>query len=123
MEDPTVPPAAPPEAPAVTLTPKAAEMVLKFRAEQNVPAEQVLRLGVRGGGCSGFTHDLSFDDRKPDIDRNFSQHGVEFVVDEMSLQYLAGTTLDYVEGLNGAGFKFINPNVASTCGCGSSFST
>jgi iron-sulfur cluster assembly accessory protein len=120
---PANPPAPPPDEPAVTITPNAAEMVLKARQESNIPPEQALRLGVRGGGCSGFTYDLSFDAPRPEGDRIFTQHGVTLVVDEMSLQYLAGTELDYVEGLMGAGFKFNNPNVKGTCGCGSSFTT
>ena len=80
-----------------------------------------LRLRVVGGGCSGFAYDLYFD-QVTEMDRTFDSHGVKLVVDQMSLQYLAGTTVDYVEGLQGAGFKFGNPNVKSTCGCGSSFS-
>lgn len=115
MEDPATP--------QVTLTTKAAEAVLKIRAESKTPDDQVLRMGVRGGGCSGFTYDLSFSAPSPLQDVTFTQHGVTFVVDQMSLQYLAGTELDYVDGLNGSGFKFNNPRVKSTCGCGSSFST
>ncbi len=105
----------------ITLTAKAAEMVLKIRGAENTPAEQALRLGVRGGGCSGFTYDLFFDAPRP-TDQRFTFHGVEVIVDPMSLQFLAGTEVDYVEGLSGAGFKFNNPNVKATCGCGSSFS-
>ncbi len=106
----------------ITLTDKAAEMILKIRADENVPEDHALRLQVRGGGCSGFSYDLRFDAPKPDIDRRFTVKGVAMVVDQMSLMYLAGTEIDYLDGLTGTGFKFKNPNVKSTCGCGSSFS-
>ncbi len=108
--------------PSVTVTPKAADMIRKFRAEQGVPDDQALRMGVRGGGCSGFTYDLSFDAQRDD-DLVIEMHGVKIVVDPMSLQYLDGTELDYVDGLMGTGFKFNNPNVSGSCGCGSSFTT
>lgn len=106
----------------IRLTDKAAEMVLKLREEQGVPAEQALRLLVHGGGCAGFSYGLDFDEFKPDTDQKFTIKGIEVIVDNMSLMYLRDTELDYVETLMGAGFKFINPNVKSTCGCGSSFS-
>jgi iron-sulfur cluster assembly accessory protein len=108
--------------PAITLTAKAAEMILKIRAEEKIPDTQALRMGVRGGGCSGFTYDLSFGEPR-ETDETFDLLGVKIVVDPMSLQYLAGTELDYVDGLHGTGFTFKNPQVKSTCGCGSSFST
>ena len=107
--------------PILGLTEKAAEMVKKIQADENIEAGYGLRLRVVGGGCSGFAYDLYFD-QVTEMDRTFDSHGVKLVVDQMSLQYLAGTTVDYVEGLQGAGFKFGNPNVKSTCGCGSSFS-
>jgi iron-sulfur cluster insertion protein len=103
------------------LTAKAAEKVKEIQAAENIEASYGLRLRVVGGGCSGFAYDLYFD-QLTEMDRTFDSHGVKLIVDEMSLQYLAGTTVDYVEGLQGAGFKFVNPNVKSTCGCGSSFS-
>jgi len=103
------------------LTAKAAEKVKEIQASENIEASYGLRLRVVGGGCSGFAYDLYFD-QLTEMDRTFDSHGVKLIVDEMSLQYLAGTTVDYVEGLQGAGFKFVNPNVKSTCGCGSSFS-
>ncbi len=103
------------------LTAKAAEKVKEIQAAENIEASYGLRLRVVGGGCSGFAYDLYFD-QLTEMDRTFDSHGVKLIVDEMSLQYLAGTTVDYVEGLQGAGFKFSNPNVKSTCGCGSSFS-
>ena len=107
--------------PMLGLTEKAAEKVREIQAAENIEATYGLRLRVVGGGCSGFAYDLYFD-QVTDMDRTFDSHGVKLVVDQMSLQYLAGTTVDYVEGLQGAGFKFNNPNVKSTCGCGSSFS-
>ena len=104
----------------ITVTDRAAGKVREI-AEAEALAEQGLRLRVVGGGCAGFSYDLYFDAVNPDMDRTFSAHGVQIVVDQMSLQYLVGTEVDYVEGLQGAGFKFGNPNVKSTCGCGSSF--
>lgn len=109
------------EQPMLGLTPKAAEKVIEIRNAENIDPAYGLRLRVVGGGCSGFAYDLYFD-QVTDADRLFDSHGVKLVVDQMSLQYLAGTEVDYVEGLQGAGFKFGNPNVKATCGCGSSFS-
>ena len=106
----------------VRLTERAAKKVLEIREENQIAAEQFLRLVVHGGGCAGFTYDLGFDAMNPDVDRRFTLYGVEVIVDEMSLMYLAGTEVDYVESLRESGFKFRNPNVTSTCGCGSSFS-
>ncbi|MCS6857539.1 MAG: iron-sulfur cluster assembly accessory protein, partial [Sandaracinaceae bacterium] len=77
---------------------------------------------VIGGGCAGFTYDLFFEDEVTEMDYVFESHGIPMYVDMMSYQYLEGAEIDYVEGLYGAGFKFNNPNVKSTCGCGSSFS-
>jgi iron-sulfur cluster assembly accessory protein len=111
-------------APAETLffiTPVAATKVNEIRAAEGIEAEMALRLRVVGGGCAGFSYDLYFDPAT-EVDREFEVQGVKCVVDEMSLMYLVGTEVDYVEGLQGAGFKFNNPNVKSTCGCGSSFS-
>jgi iron-sulfur cluster insertion protein len=109
------------EEPMVGLTDKAAEKVKEIQAAEGIDTTYGLRLRVVGGGCSGFAYDLYFD-QLAEGDRTFESHGVKLVVDVMSLQYLAGTNVDYVEGLQGAGFKFVNPNVKSTCGCGSSFS-
>jgi iron-sulfur cluster insertion protein len=111
-----------PELPLVLITPLAAQKVLEIREEEKdeIAEEMSLRLRVVGGGCSGFSYDLYFDART-ELDREFEHHGVRMIVDEMSLMYLYGTEIDYVEGLAGAGFKFNNPNVRSTCGCGSSF--
>jgi iron-sulfur cluster insertion protein len=106
--------------PTLSLTEKAAEKVREIQVAENIEATYGLRLRVVGGGCSGFAYDLYFDQQQ-DADKTFESHGVKLLVDQMSLHYLAGTSVDYVEGLQGAGFKFNNPNVKSSCGCGSSF--
>ncbi len=103
------------------ITPIAASKVNEIRDAEGIENSMALRLRVVGGGCAGFSYDLYFDE-PADVDRQFEVQGVRCIVDEMSLMYLAGTEVDYVEGLQGAGFKFNNPNVKSTCGCGSSFS-
>jgi iron-sulfur cluster assembly protein len=81
-----------------------------------------LRVGVRGGGCSGFTYFLEFANKKNEADRELESGGVKLVVDPKSFLYLMGMEVDYVDDLNGAGFKFNNPNARRTCGCGESFS-
>jgi iron-sulfur cluster assembly accessory protein len=107
--------------PDVNLTPKAVEMVRKMQVKEGLDAEHGMRIGVVGGGCSGFQYSLNFDTQK-EGDRVTDFGGVLVLVDEISLPYIAGTTLDYVEGLHGAGFRFDNPRASRTCGCGSSFS-
>src|SRR5260221_8408668 len=107
--------------PNVQLTPKAIAMVAKMRENEKLDAMHGLRIGVTGGGCSGFQYSLNFDTEK-EGDRVAEFDGVRIYVDEISLPYIAGTTLDYVEGLHGAGFRFDNPRASRTCGCGSSFS-
>jgi iron-sulfur cluster insertion protein len=116
-------PTAAPSAPSaiVALTELAAAKVKEIKAAEGIDDNYGLRLRVVGGGCSGFSYDLYFD-QVSEADKTFDSHGVKLVVDQMSLMYLMGTTVDYVEGLQGAGFKFSNPNTKSTCGCGSSFS-
>jgi len=106
----------------VTLTEKAAEMVKVTMAKENA-AGFGLRVGVAGGGCSGLQYQLSFDETPGVDDAVFEQNGVRIFVDAASREHLAGITLDYVTGLHGAGFKFLNPNASRTCGCGSSFAT
>src|SRR4051812_39947763 len=103
------------------LTPGAAAKVNEIRSAEGIEPNMALRLRVVGGGCAGFSYDLYFDE-PAEVDREFEVMGVKCLVDEMSLMYLVGTEVDYIEGLQGAGFKFQNPNVKSTCGCGSSFS-
>jgi iron-sulfur cluster assembly accessory protein len=105
----------------VKLTARAAEKVKAIRAEEKIEDGFGLRLKVMGGGCSGFSYDLFFD-QPQDIDQTIESQGVRLLCDQMSLMYLAGTEIDYVESVQGSGFKFTNPNVKSTCGCGSSFS-
>jgi iron-sulfur cluster insertion protein len=109
------------DVPGVTLTPRAIEAVRKMQQKEGLTAEHGLRIAVVGGGCSGFQYSLNFDTRK-DGDQVSELDGVSVLVDEISLPYIAGTTLDYVEGLHNAGFRFDNPRATRTCGCGSSFS-
>ena len=116
------PASAPAEEAPLHLTAVAAQKVLEIRTAEGIEAELALRLRVVGGGCSGFSYDLYFDQVNADADHEWTIEGVRVCVDQMSLMYLSGTTIDYVEGLQGAGFKFNNPQVKSTCGCGSSFS-
>jgi len=105
----------------ISLTDKAAEKVKEIRDAEGL-GQQGLRVRVLGGGCSGFSYDLFFDEDTTDLDQTFESHGIKLFVDMMSYQYLDGTEIDYVEGLHGAGFKFQNPGATTTCGCGSSFS-
>lgn len=105
----------------IGLTPTAATKVKEIRDAEGL-AGQGLRVRVIGGGCSGFQYDLFFEDEVSDFDEIFEVDGVKLYVDMMSYQYLQGTEIDYVEGLHGAGFKFLNPKATATCGCGSSFS-
>lgn len=103
------------------ITPVAAAKVNEIRDAEGIEPNMALRVRVVGGGCAGFSYDLYFDE-PAEVDRQFEVAGVRCIVDEMSLMYLVGTEIDYVEGLQGAGFKFQNPNAVKTCGCGSSFS-
>ncbi len=105
----------------VTLTPVAASKVQEIIAQQN-PQPSGLRVAVVGGGCSGFSYHMAFDQNQNPTDHVYEFGGLKVFVDQMSEMYLNGVEIDYVETLEGAGFKFINPNVKSTCGCGSSFS-
>ena len=114
-------PASDAEPAMILLSDKAAEKINEIRGEENIEENYALRLKVQGGGCSGFSYDLYFD-QPQEMDQPFEVKGVKLICDQMSLMYLVGTEVDYVEGLHGAGFKFVNPNVKSTCGCGSSFS-
>jgi iron-sulfur cluster assembly protein len=95
---------------------------LKLLQTEGRGPEHFVRVGVKGGGCSGLSYDLFFDDKLREGDKVFEDNGVKVVVDKKSLLYLLGTTLDYSGGLNGRGFQFINPNASRTCGCGESFS-
>jgi len=105
----------------ITLTPNATAKVKEIMAQQN-PAPAGLRVGVVGGGCSGFSYSMQFENSAGMMDKVFNFDGLKVFVDATSVMYLNGCIVDYVETLEGAGFKFENPNVKSTCGCGSSFS-
>ncbi|MGI6454872.1 MAG: iron-sulfur cluster insertion protein ErpA [bacterium] len=105
----------------IQLTEKAATEVKRLIEAQNLPQEAGLRVGVRGGGCSGLTYSLNFDVQQKENDRVFDSHGIKIMIDSKSYLYLVGTTLDYTDGLNGSGFTFNNPNATQSCGCGSSF--
>ncbi len=104
----------------VNFTPSAISKVKEIMAQQN-PLPSGLRVGVVGGGCSGFQYSMQFETGAGAMDKTFDFDGLKVYVDATSLMYLTGATVDYVETLEGAGFKFENPNVRSTCGCGSSF--
>lgn len=104
----------------VTLTENAARRVIRLKQMEGNPA-LMLRLSVNGGGCSGFSYDFALDERLGEDDRRFEAHGVTLVVDETSLDLLAGSVVDFVEDLVGSSFQVKNPNATSTCGCGSSF--
>ena len=117
------------EAPAAThemeaglsLSDVAAAKVAEIRDAEAIEPHYALRVKVMGGGCSGFQYDLYFDEQAEE-DMEFESNGVKLVADQMSYMYLMGTNIDYVEGLQGAGFKFNNPMSTGSCGCGSSFS-
>lgn len=115
-------PATTTDGPILTLTGKAAEMV-KVAMERDGVRGFGLRVGVLGGGCSGLQYNLSFEEKPGVEDVVFEQGGVTVFVDPASQPHLQGMTLDYITGLHGAGFKFLNPNATRTCGCGSSFAT
>ena len=109
-----------PKVPPVHLTDSAIGKVKDIMAQQS-PAPSGLRLGVVGGGCSGFSYSMQFENSAGVMDKVYDFNGLKVYVDATSLMYLSGCQVDYVETLEGAGFKFENPNVKSTCGCGSSF--
>jgi iron-sulfur cluster assembly protein len=105
----------------ITITEKAAKEVATIRTENSIPENYLLRIGVKGGGCSGLSYSLGFDGDIKETDEILEIGGVKLVIDSKSLFYLGGTELDYSDGLNGRGFVFNNPNAVRTCGCGSSF--
>jgi iron-sulfur cluster assembly protein len=109
------------QAKGVSFTEKGAEKVREFLASQQADIGSAgLRVGVRGGGCSGFQYQLAFDEQR-DGDVAFEDHGLKILVDGPSLPYVDGSEIDYVDSLQGAGFQVNNPNVVAACGCGSSF--
>ena len=104
----------------LSLSDAAIAKVKEIMAQQN-PVPAGLRVGVTGGGCSGFSYSMMFENSAGMMDKTFEFNGLKVYVDSTSLMYLQGVNIDYLETLEGAGFKFDNPNVKSTCGCGSSF--
>ena len=123
-QHPPAAPVAPPKpARGVVLTKRAAKEILRVIAEQQFPATTWVRIGAKGGGCSGFTYVLDFDQNGPtEFDMTFPQHGVNVVVDKKSEFFMGGTMLDFNDGLLDRGFVFKNPQASGTCGCGPSFS-
>jgi iron-sulfur cluster assembly accessory protein len=108
---------------ALLLTERAAQEVKTILEQQKLDATGTfLRLGVKGGGCSGFSYSLDLTETKSDMDEEFDVHGVKVVCDPKSYLYLNGTTLDFKDEIMGRGFVFNNPNATTSCGCGSSFS-
>jgi len=105
----------------IDITEKALKQVLKIKEENNIPENYGLRISVKGGGCSGLTYQLGFDDTEKAGDTVIEKEGLRIFVDGKSLFYLTGTVLDFSDGLNGRGFVFNNPNAKRTCGCGESF--
>ena len=106
----------------IKVSTEAKEEVLRLMAEDKIPADAVIRVGVEGGGCSGLTYQMNFESETQADDKVFEDQGITIAVDKKSFLYLAGTTLEYSGGLNGKGFAFNNPNASRTCGCGESFS-
>lgn len=106
----------------ITVTENAKQHALELMKAENKPADSFIRVGVEGGGCSGLSYKLEFDNQIKEGDQAFEDKGIKIVVDRKSFLYLVGTELEYSGGLNGKGFVFINPNASRTCGCGESFS-
>jgi len=119
MATTTAPEITPKVAP-INLTPNAVKKVKEIMSQQN-PVPSGLRVGVVGGGCSGFSYSMQFENAPGMMDKVFTMDGLKVYVDATSIMYLNGCIVDYLETIEGAGFKFENPNVKSTCGCGSSF--
>ncbi len=105
----------------ISLTVKAEEEIRTIIRENEIPETYGLRIGVKGGGCSGLTYSLGFDAEKRENDEELILNGIRIYIDAKSLFYLEGTQLDFTDGLSGKGFVFNNPNAVRTCGCGSSF--
>ncbi len=106
----------------VRMTETAVEKVKEILAQQPDPKPAGLRIAVVGGGCSGFTYSMAFENNPGMLDKIYDFDGLKVFIDQVSMLYLDGASIDYVETLEGSGFKFDNPNVRNTCGCGSSFS-
>lgn len=108
----------------IKISDRAARRIHQIREEKDIPRDAILRISVSSGGCSGLTYDLDFSDEssREEGEESFESNGIRVVVDMRSFLYLAGTELDYTDGLTGKGFHFENPNAARTCSCGESFS-
>jgi len=106
----------------IIVSDKAKARILELKKEEGRTENENIRVSVKGGGCSGLMYDLGFDATQVETDHVFEDKGVKILVDRKSLLYLAGTTLEFTDGLNGKGFQFVNPNASRTCGCGESFS-
>ena len=106
----------------ITVSDEAKQHAINLMKEENRPADSFIRVGVEGGGCSGLSYKLEFDNVIKEGDQMFEDKGIKIVVDRKSFLYLVGTELQYTGGLNGKGFVFNNPNASRTCGCGESFS-
>ena len=106
----------------IVVSDKAKDRILELKKEEGRTEGENIRVSVKGGGCSGLMYDLGFDANVIETDHVFEDKGIKIIVDRKSLLYLAGTTLEFSDGLNGKGFQFINPNASRTCGCGESFS-
>lgn len=108
-------------APPINITESALYQLKRIQKEQDIPIDHGLRVGVKGGGCSGFSYVLGFDMQKED-DQVFEIDGLRVFMEKAHSLYLVGMEIEWVEGLNNRGFSFVNPNAKSTCGCGQSFS-
>lgn len=106
----------------ITVSESAKKQVEKLKSDDSVSQDAFIRVGVKGGGCSGLSYVMDFDTEVKEDDKIFEDKGVKIAVDKKSFLYLVGTELDFAGGLNGKGFSFINPNASRTCGCGESFS-
>lgn len=106
----------------IQVSEKAKDKILEIKSTEKRGENFHVRVGVKGGGCSGLMYDLAFDEDLQPTDKMIEDKGIKLVIDKKSVLYLAGTTLDFTDGLNGKGFHFVNPNASRTCGCGESFS-
>lgn len=106
----------------INISEKAKAKIVEVKKSEGYSDDFNIRVSVKGGGCSGLRYDLGFDNVISDTDQVIEDSGLKIMVDKKSILYLAGTTLDFSDGLNGKGFQFINPNASRTCGCGESFS-
>ncbi len=106
----------------ITITDKAKGKIEELMSDAHLDNNYFLRVSVQGGGCSGLSYNMDFDNQLRKGDQEFEDRGLKIILDMKSFLYLAGTELDFSDGLNGKGFNFVNPNATRTCGCGESFS-